>query len=47
MYFIEIWYILWKFSIFNGNLVYFRYIISHFVMLYHEKFGNPFVYANS
>jgi hypothetical protein len=42
-YFTTIWYILWPFGIFNGNLVYFMaawYILPRFGILF-KKSGNP------
>jgi hypothetical protein len=44
VYFTAIWYTLWTFGIFCGNLVYFVVYFSRFGMLYKEKSGNPDVY---
>jgi hypothetical protein len=37
VYFTPIWYILWEFGVFCGNMVH----DSRFGMLYQEKSGNP------
>jgi hypothetical protein len=37
LYFVALWYILWHFGIFCGNLVHFL----RFDIVYHEKSGNP------
>jgi hypothetical protein len=44
VYFVGIWYILWKFGVFCGNLVYFEviwYLYPRFGIFHHKKSGSP------